>query len=76
MKQHLQNSGYLADDYQENLLQVAEELPVFFSLQELEKEIGKLEKEMLQAAKELAFEKAADLRDRIKTLRRLEIELG
>jgi len=76
MQQHLHNSGYVADDFNEGLLEAAEEMPMFSSISELEKEIGKLEKEMQQAAKELAFEKAADLRDRIKKMRLLEIEIG
>jgi excinuclease ABC subunit B len=76
MQQHLYDSGYVADDYQETLLQVAEELPGYTSIKELEKEIGTLEKQMHQAAKELAFEKAAELRDRIKKIRLLEIEIG
>jgi len=76
MQQHLYDSGYVADDYQDTLLQVAEELPGYTSIKELEKEIGALEKQMHQAAKELAFEKAAELRDRIKKIRLLEIEIG
>jgi excinuclease ABC subunit B len=76
MQQHLHNSGYVADDFEEGLLQAAEEMPFFSSVKDLEKEIGKLEKEMQQAAKELAFEKAAELRDRIKKMRLLEIEIG
>ncbi len=76
MQQHLHNSGYVADDFDEGLLEAAEEMPLFTSISELEKEISKLEKEMQQAAKELAFEKAADLRDRIKKMRLLEIEIG
>ena len=58
------------------LLQAAEDLPSYGSIRELEKEIKKLEKRMLEAAKELAFEEAALLRDRIKKLRMLEIEIG
>jgi len=77
MQQHLQASGYkMSDDYQNALLQAAENLPNFGSIKELEKEIKKLEKRMQEAAKELAFEEAAGLRDRIKMLRRLEIEIG
>ena len=77
MQQHLQASGYkMSDDYQNALLQAAEDLPSFGSIKELEKEIKKLEKRMQEAAKELAFEEAAGLRDRIKMLRRLEIEIG
>lgn len=76
MQQHLKNSGYVADDFEEGLLEAAEEMPFFATIKDLEKEIKKLEKEMQQAAKELAFEKAADLRDRIKKMRFLEIEIG
>ncbi len=75
MQEHLQASGYPADDYN-NMLQAAEEIPEYHSLNDLEKEIDRLEKEMHEAAGELAFERAADLRDHIKTLRMLEIELG
>jgi len=76
MQQHLKNSGYVADDFGEGLLEAAEVMPFFATIKDLEKEIKKLEKEMQQAAKELAFEKAADLRDRIKKMRFLEIEIG
>jgi excinuclease ABC subunit B len=76
MQQHLHNSGYVADEYGESLLEAAEEMPFFASVADLEKEIGKLEKEMQLAAKELAFEKAAELRDKIKKMRMLEIEIG
>lgn len=76
MQQHLKNSGYVVDDFEDGLLEAAEEMPFFSTIKELEKEIRKLEKEMQQAAKELAFEKAADLRDRIKKMRLLEIEIG
>ena len=75
MQKHLQASGYqAADDH--GLLTAAEELPVYYSIHELEKEIKKLEAEMTAAAKELAFEDAAAIRDRIKALRKLEIEIG
>lgn len=76
MQQHLQNSGYRAIDFGETLLEVAEEMPFFSSVKDLEKEVKKLELEMHQAARELAFEKAAGLRDRIKRIRLLEIEIG
>ena len=77
IEQHLRKSGYVAaDDAHDIVLQAAEEMPVFGSVAELEKEIAKLEKQMMAAAKELAFEEAAALRDTIKNLRRLEIELG
>jgi len=76
LNQHLAESGYLTDTYQTDLLQAAENLPVFTSIRDLEKEIKKLEKEMQTAARELAFEQAAALRDRIKALRKLEIEIA
>jgi len=76
LNQHLADSGYLTDNYQTDLLQAAENLPVFISIRDLEKEIKKLEKEMQTAARELAFEQAAALRDRIKALRKLEIEIA
>jgi len=77
LQKHLKASGYeAADDHGNGLLAAAEELPVYYSIGELEKEIKKLEVEMQAAAKELAFEEAAALRDRIKALRKLEIEIG
>jgi excinuclease ABC subunit B len=47
----------------------------YLSDEEIEKTIKKLEKEMIEAAKKLEFEKAAKLRDRIQTLRSVEMEL-
>lgn len=77
IQQHLKDSGYVADDHgDQQQLMAAEDLPFYGSIGELEKEIKKLEKEMQQLAKELAFEEAAQLRDKIKALRMLEIEIG
>ncbi|MGW8194201.1 MAG: excinuclease ABC subunit UvrB [Desulforhopalus sp.] len=76
MQQHLQDSGYKVDEYGKTLLAVAEELPSFSTIDELQREVTRLEKEMYQAARELEFEKAADLRDTIKKMRMLEIEIG
>lgn len=76
MQQHLYNSGYVSEDYSDGLLAIAEEMPTFSSVKDLEKEIKKLDKEMHEAAKALAFERAAELRDRIKKMRLLEIEIG
>ena len=76
MQEHLHSSGYVAAGLEDTLLAVAEELPSFSTMAQLEKEIKRLEEEMMQAAKELAFEKAAELRDRIKKIRLLEIEIG
>ena len=67
---------YQQTDHDGELLAVAEEMPEFSSVKELNREISKLEKEMQAAAKELAFERAAELRDIIKKMRMLEIELG
>ena len=76
IKQYLKDAGYdTGDDRPEQLL-AAEEPSFFGSLQELNKEISGLEKKMHEAARELAFEEAAQLRDRIKILRKLEIEIG
>ena len=74
LHQHLKNTGYVTEDDSE--LRAAETGAFYGSIRELEKEIKRLEQEMRTAAKELAFEEAARLRDRIKALRLLEIEIG
>jgi excinuclease ABC subunit B len=48
----------------------------YHSLQDLRRDIKRLEKEMHKAAKVLAFEEAARLRDQVKELRELELEMG
>ncbi|MGI9538171.1 MAG: excinuclease ABC subunit UvrB [Desulfocapsaceae bacterium] len=74
--QYLKEAGYEFDD-PSTTTQSSEEEKVFYgSISELEKEIGKLETDMNRAASELAFEEAAVLRDKIKALRKLEIEIG
>jgi excinuclease ABC subunit B len=56
--------------------QVAETLGDYGGdLKQIPKLIKKLRKEMLAAAKELDFEKAAELRDRIKSLEDAELKL-
>ena len=60
-------------DYVTVEAEAAEEEAVYGSLADLRKEIARLEKGMQAAAKELAFEEAARLRDRIKELRELEL---
>jgi excinuclease ABC subunit B len=45
-------------------------------LQDLRRDIKRLEADMHKAAKVLAFEEAARLRDEIKELRQLELEMG
>jgi len=50
---------------------VAEEQAAYDSLEDVDAEIRRLEKQMHQAARELDFERAAELRDRVKSLQRL-----
>jgi excinuclease ABC subunit B len=49
---------------------VAEDLGTYTSLEQLDPVIRKLEKQMHQAAHELDFERAAELRDRIRELQK------
>jgi len=74
--QYLKDAGYQFGNGGKQAPATGEEQPFYGSIHELEKEISKLEKKMHEAARELAFEEAAHLRDRIKSLRKLEIELG
>ncbi len=77
MEQHLQDSGYQAAmKNQQEALELAEQCGSYTSAAELDKEIKKLERQMHEAAKSLAFEEAAQLRDRIKALKKMEIVLG
>lgn len=73
--QYIHDSGYMEENQDSETI-VADAEPVFHTASELNNYIQKLESEMTKAAKELAFEEAAILRDRIKKLRYLEIELG
>jgi len=52
---------------------VAEEGPDPITAKELEREVKRLGKAMKQASQRLEFEKAAEIRDRIKELRQLEL---
>ncbi len=52
---------------------VAEEVEKFGNISELEKEIKSLRKEMKKASDKLEFEKAAVIRDKIKSLKQLEL---
>jgi excinuclease ABC subunit B len=54
---------------------VSEPVAEYESLDDLEKIIREFEEEMKSAAKELAFEKAATLRDQIKELQKLDMDL-
>jgi excinuclease ABC subunit B len=76
IRQYLKEAGYEFDDQDTSLQSAAEEEVEYGSVAELDKEIARLEAEMKRAASELAFEEAAQLRDRIKALRMLEIEIG
>jgi len=55
---------------------VAQEKPTYRTLKEVRGLIQRLESDMRKAAGELRFEDAAVLRDRIKELRQIEIEMG
>jgi len=62
-------------DYVTVLVETAETEIEYDDIKELRGTINQLEKEMRSAAKDLAFEEAARLRDRIKILRKLELEM-
>ena len=62
-------------DYPELSL-VAEEEAVYLTEGGIEKAIEALEKDMKAAAKALEYERAAKLRDKIRSLRRKELQLG
>jgi excinuclease ABC subunit B len=55
---------------------VAEEEAEYTSLKEIPQKVEKLRKEMHEAAQKLEFERAAQLRDRIKQLEELELTMG
>ncbi len=65
------SSVYEADYYAVPL--VAEEMETFRSVEEIAQRIKSLEKEMLRAAKDLDFERAAEIRDRIRSLKEQEL---
>ncbi|KPJ75727.1 MAG: excinuclease ABC subunit B [Deltaproteobacteria bacterium SG8_13] len=52
---------------------VAEPLGAYRSLEDVDRRVGKLEKEMREAAKNLEFERAAELRDQIRSLKELVV---
>jgi excinuclease ABC subunit B len=68
-------SSVYEKDYVTVEVQTAEEEVEYHSLQDLRRDIKRLEAEMHKAAKVLAFEEAARLRDQIKELRQLELEI-
>jgi excinuclease ABC subunit B len=59
-------------DYTDLAASAAEGIPEFQSQQELDLFVGRLESDMKEAAKRFEFEKAAQLRDRIRELRTKE----
>jgi excinuclease ABC subunit B len=63
-------------DYVTVPVKTAEVEVEYHSLQDLRRDIKRLEADMHKAAKVLAFEEAARLRDEIKELRQLELEMG
>ncbi len=62
-------------DYVTQPIGVAEAGEEYIALKDIPKLVKKLRKEMLAAAKELNFEKAAGLRDRVRTLEAQELAL-
>ena len=53
--------------------EVAEAVQSYGDLEDIDRRIRSLEAEMLEAAKELAFERAAELRDRLRALEKLAV---
>jgi len=70
--QDILSSVYEADYYTVSL--AAEEVEEYASVDDIIKKIKKLQKQMQAAARELEFERAAELRDEIKRLERVELE--
>jgi excinuclease ABC subunit B len=65
-------AGILKADYAD-LTDEAEGMPDFSTQQELDDYINKLESDMREAAKKFEFEKAAQLRDRIRSLKQQDL---
>ncbi len=70
--QDILGSVYEADYY---TVGVAEEPVGVYTIDEIPRKVKKLRKEMIAAAKELEFERAAELRDEIKKLEALELSM-
>jgi len=64
---------FVYENNYEKVDHVYESLSEYASAKDFDKIIGKLEKEMSMAAKELEFERAADLRDQIKELKKMNL---
>jgi len=72
-------SSILATVYEKDYVTVpiaAEDHAGYHSLKDAQVEIKKLKKQMLEAARELEFEKAAELRDRVQALEKQALELA
>ena len=65
----------LSDKDSAPLSLVAEEESRYANPEQLKKEIAKLKKGMLAAAADLEFEKAAELRDRVLALEKMELQI-
>jgi excinuclease ABC subunit B len=70
--QDVLSSVYEADYYTVSL--AGEEVEEYTSVDDIIKKIKKLQKQMQEAARELEFERAAELRDEIKRLEKVELE--
>jgi excinuclease ABC subunit B len=70
--QNILGSVYEADYY---TVSTAEEPVGVYTIDEIPRKVKKLRKEMIAAAKELEFERAAELRDEIKKLEALELSM-
>ena len=55
---------------------IAEDIEQYSSAEEIYQEIERMETQMKEAAQKFEFEKAADLRDKIKHLREIDLQLG
>lgn len=75
VNQHLRASGWTPEEEQPALFQSAEPERVYHSGEELQRDIGELERRIREAAARLAFEEAAGYRDRIRALKMLELAL-
>ena len=66
----LENAGSTRPD---DKIGIAETVESYNSLEEVDRRVSQLEKEMRSAAKQLDFERAAELRDQIKSLKELVV---
>jgi len=72
-------SSLLTSVYEKDYITVpiaAESHAAYHSIKDLQAEMKKLKKQMLEAARELEFEKAAELRDRLLALEKESLELA